>query len=116
MLAFEVTKLIHGEEEATKAQNAAEALFGAGKPSSDAPTTVVSAAELAEESRLVAWMARAGMTKSNGEARKAIQQGGVSVNDEKVTDPDFRFTAEMLADGALVRKGKKTFHKFVSEK
>ena len=57
------------------------------------------------------------MTKSNGEARKAIQQGGVSVNDEKVADPDFRFTEETLAgEGAVVRKGKKTFHRFVAAK
>ena len=116
VLAFEVTKLIHGEEEAAKARDAAEALFGGGAMGGSVPTTALTAAELAEESRLVALLARAGLCKSNGEARKTIQQGGVTVNDEKVTDPDFRFTAEMLADGALVRKGKKTFHKFVSEK
>ena len=117
VLAFEVTKMIHGEEEAVKAQQAAEALFGGAAAGGSIPTTEISAAELAEEARLLAWMTKTGMTKSNGEARKAIQQGGVSVNDEKVADPDFRFTEETLAgEGAVVRKGKKTFHRFVAAK
>ena len=117
VLAFEVTKMIHGEEEAGKAQQAAEALFGGAAAGGSIPTTEITAAELAEEARLLAWMTKAGMTKSNGEARKAIQQGGVSVNDEKVADPDFRFTEETLAgEGAVVRKGKKTFHRFVAAK
>ena len=113
VLAFEVTKLIHGEEEAVKAREAAEALFGGGAMGGSVPTTALTAAELAEESRLVALLARAGLCKSNGEARKTIQQGGVTVNDEKVTDVDFRFTPEMLSgEGALVRKGKKSYHRF----
>ena len=113
VLAFEVTKLIHGEAEATKARDAAEALFGGGAMGGSVPTTALTAAELAEESRLVALLARAGLCKSNGEARKTIQQGGVTVNDEKVTDVDFHFTPEMLSgEGALVRKGKKTYHRF----
>ena len=114
VLAYEVTKLIHGEEEAAKARDAAEALFGGGALGGSVPTTSLTREELAEESRLVALLARAGLCKSNGEARKAIQQGGVSVNDEKVTDVDFRFTPEMLeGEGALVRKGKKSYHRFV---
>ncbi len=114
VLAYEVTKLIHGEEEAVKARDAAEALFGGGALGGSVPTTSLTREELAEESRLVALLARAGLCKSNGEARKAIQQGGVSVNDEKVTDVDFRFTPEMLeGEGALVRKGKKSYHRFV---
>ena len=116
VLAFEVTKLIHGEEEATKAQQAAEALFGSGANSENMPTTAITEAELNEDARLIAWMAKAGMTKSNGEARKAVQQGGVSVGDQKISDPDYKFTAEMLADGVVVKKGKKTFQKFVLEK
>ena len=117
VLAFEVTKMIHGEEEATKAQQAAEALFGGAAAGGSIPTTEITAAELAEEARLLAWMTKAGMTKSNGEARKAIQQGGVSVNDEKVSDPDLHFTEEMLAgEGAVVKKGKKTFQRFVIAK
>ena len=113
VLAFEVTKLIHGEAEAVKARDAAEALFGGGAMGGSVPTTALTAAELAEESRLVALLARTGLCKSNGEARKTIQQGGVTVNDEKVTDVDFRFTPEMLSgEGALVRKGKKSYHRF----
>ncbi|HIS02727.1 MAG TPA: tyrosine--tRNA ligase [Candidatus Pullichristensenella avicola] len=113
VLAFEVTKLIHGEEEAVKARDAAEALFGGGAMGGSVPTTALTAAELAEENRLVALLARAGLCKSNGEARKTVQQGGVTVNDEKVTDVDFRFTPEMLSgEGALVRKGKKSYHRF----
>ncbi len=113
VLAFEVTKLIHGEEEALKARDAAEALFGGGAMGGSVPTTALTAAELAEENRLVALLARAGLCKSNGEARKTVQQGGVTVNDEKVTDVDFRFTPEMLSgEGALVRKGKKSYHRF----
>ena len=113
VLAFEVTKLIHGEEEAQKARDAAESLFGSAGAGGSVPTTVITEAELAEEARLIAWMAKAGMTKSNGEARKAVQQGGVSVGDEKITDPDYKFTADQLSgDGVLVKKGKKTFQKF----
>jgi len=112
VLAFEVTKLIHGEEEAAKAQQAAEALFGGGADSASIPTFEISAADLAADARLISWMTKAGMTKSNGEARKAVQQGGVSVNDAKVSDPDYAFTAEALAEGIVVKKGKKTFQKF----
>jgi len=115
VLAFEVTKLIHGEEEAKKAQEAAESLFGGGAQGGNVPTTVVSKQALSEDARLLSWMTKAGMTKSNGEARKAIQQGGVVVDEAKVTDVDFCFTEEMLGEGVIVRKGKKTFQKFVLE-
>jgi tyrosyl-tRNA synthetase len=111
VLAFEVTKLIHGEEEATKAQQAAEALFGGAAAGGSIPTTEITADELAADARLISWMTKAGMTKSNGEARKAVQQGGVSVNDVKVTDPDYALTAEALTEGVVVKKGKKTFHR-----
>ena len=112
VLAFEVTKLVHGEEEAVKAQQAAEALFGGAAAGGSIPTTEISAEDLAADARLIAWMAKVSMTKSNGEARKAVQQGGVSVNDVKVTDPDYVLTAEALAEGIVVKKGKKTFHRF----
>ena len=115
VLAFEVTKLIHGEEEAQKAQAAAEALFGGGAQGGNVPTTTVSQDALAQDARLLSWMTKAGMTKSNGEARKAIQQGGVSVNDEKISDVDYAFTAEQLSEGVIVKKGKKTFQKFILE-
>jgi tyrosyl-tRNA synthetase len=103
---------VHGEEEAKKAQQAAEALFGCGGMVGSVPTTEVDPAELAEESRLLAWVARVGLCKSNKEARQAMTAGGLSVNDEKITDVDFRITPEMLAgDGLLIKKGKKSYHR-----
>ena len=114
VLAFEVTKNVHGEEEARKAQQAAEALFCGGALAGSVPTTEVSAEELAADSRLLSWVAKVGLCKSNGEARKTIQAGGLYVGDEKVTDIDYQLTPELLAgDGLLVRKGKKSYHRFV---
>ena len=113
-LAFEVTKLIHGEEEAIKAREAAEALFGGGAMGGSVPTTTVSAEHLEADKRLITLLVKAGLCKSNGEARKVIQQGGVSIGDEKVTDVDFAVTPDMLeGEGLLVRKGKKSYHKFI---
>ena len=117
VLAYEVTKLIHGEEEAEKAKAAAEALFSGAGAAGSAPKTEISLEELNEESRLLAWIAKAGLCKSNGEARKAIQQGGVYIGDEKVADPEMHITAEMLeGEGLLVRRGKKAYHLFVLKK
>ncbi len=114
VLAFEVTRLIHGEAEAEAAKAAAEALFGAAGMGGSVPTTEVTEAELAEEPRLIALIAKCGMCKSNGEARKAVEQGGVTIGEEKISDPNFRITKEMLAgEGIVVRKGKKTYHRFV---
>ncbi len=114
ILAYELTRLVHGEEEANKAQESAKALFGGAGAAGDMPTTEITAEELAADARLIAYVAKSGMCKSNGEARKTVQQGGLSLNDEKVTDVDFAFTAEMLSgDGVVVRKGKKTYRKFV---
>ncbi len=114
VLAYEVTKNVHGEEEARKAQQAAEALFGGGALAGSVPTTEVSAEELAKDARLLSWVAKVGLCKSNGEARKTIQAGGLYVGDEKVTDIDYLLTPEKLAgEGLLVRKGKKSYHRFV---
>ena len=116
VLAFEVTKNVHGEEEARKAQQAAEALFGGGALAGSVPTTEVSAEELAADARLLAWVAKVGLCKSNGEARKTIQGGGLYVGEDKVTDVDFAITPEMLeGEGLLVRKGKKSYHRFVKK-
>ena len=116
VLAFEVTKNVHGEEEARKAQQAAEALFGGGALAGSVPTTEISAEELAADSRLLAWVAKVGLCKSNGEARKTIQGGGLYVGEDKVTDVDFAITPEMLeGEGLLVRKGKKSYHRFVKK-
>jgi len=114
VLAYEVTKLIHGVDEAEKAREAAEALFAGGAMAGSVPTTEITREELSQENRLIALIAKCGLCKSNGEARKAIQQGGVSIGDEKVTDENFRVTEEMLkGEGIVVRKGKKTYHRFV---
>jgi tyrosyl-tRNA synthetase len=115
-LAFEVTKLIHGEEEATKAQSAAEALFDGGGDLASIPTTHITLDQFKEDSRLVALCALAGLTKSKGEARKAIEGGGLYVGDEKVTDADARATLEQLQEGLLLRRGKKSYHRvFLAE-
>ena len=112
VLAYEVTKNVHGEEEARKAQQAAEALFSGASMGGSVPTTEIDPGELTAENRLLAWVAKVGLCKSNGEARKTMQQGGLSVNDEKVTDPETRITPEMLAgDGLLIKKGKKSYHR-----
>ena len=113
VLAYEVTKNVHGEEEALKAQQAAEALFGGGATAGSVPTTTLTAADLAEENRLLALVARCGLCKSNGEARKTMQAGGLYIGEEKITDVDFRVTPEMLdGEGLLIRKGKKAYHLF----
>ena len=113
VLAFEVTKLIHGVDEAEKARAAAEALFQGGAMAGSVPTTEISGDELAGENRLIALIAKCGLCKSNGEARKAIQQGGVWIGDERIADENFRVTEEMLkGEGIVVKKGKKTYHRF----
>ena len=113
VLAYEVTKNVHGEEEALKAQQAAEALFGGGATAGSVPTTELTAADLAEENRLLALVARCGLCKSNGEARKTMQAGGLYIGEEKITDVEFRVTPEMLdGEGLLIRKGKKAYHLF----
>ena len=114
VLAYEVTKNVHGEAEAMKAQQAAEALFGGGALAGSVPTTTLTANDLAADNRLIALAVKAGLCKSNGEARKTVQAGGLYIGDEKVADPDFRVTMEMLdGEGLLVRKGKKSYHRFV---
>ena len=113
VLAFEVTKNVHGEEEAVKSQQAAEALFGGGAAGGSIPTTTLTEADLAEENRLLALVAKCGLCKSNGEARKTIQQGGLYIGEDKVTDVEYRVTADMLkGEGLLIRKGKKAYHRF----
>ncbi|MBR4236429.1 MAG: tyrosine--tRNA ligase [Clostridia bacterium] len=114
VLAYEVTKLIHGEEEANKAKKAAEALFSGAGAAGSVPKTEITEDELAAENRLIVWAAKAGLFKSNGEARKAVQQGGLYIGNDKVTDEDYRLTKEMLeGKGLIIRRGKKAYHQFV---
>ncbi|MEE0929088.1 MAG: tyrosine--tRNA ligase [Acutalibacteraceae bacterium] len=113
ILAFELTQMIHGTEEAEKAQNAARAIFGAGADDANMPATVLLDTDLTDGTiGILDLMNKGGLIASNGEGRRLVQQGGVSVDGEKVTDPATRFTAEQLKNGIVIKKGKKIFHKF----
>lgn len=113
ILAFELTKLVHGEEEAVKAQNAARALFAGGGDNSNMPTTVLEDSDFTDGViSVLDMMTKAGIAKSKGEGRRLIQQGGVSVNDEKVTDSNAVLSADDFKEDVILRKGKKVFHKF----
>ena len=115
VLAYEVTKLVHGEEEATRAQQAAEALFGGGGLSGSVPTTHISEAQLDEDARVTTWAVNCGLCKSRGEARKTVEGGGLYICDEKVTDINQTLTlAQLQGDGVLLRRGKKSYHRLVA--
>ena len=114
VLAYEVTKLVHGEEEANKVKAAAEAVFGGGTNSADMPTTEITKAELADGMTILDVLVKASLASSKGEARRLVQQGGVSLNGEKVTDIAFAITEAAFIDGeATIKKGKKVFHRIV---
>lgn len=112
VLAYEVTKLVHGQDEADKAQAATEALFGGAKDNSSMPTTELSMEEFTAHQRLVDLMTVCGLTASLGEGRRLVKQGGVRIDDEKVTDMNHEV---QLPDGGefIIRKGKKVFHKVI---
>ena len=114
ILAFELTKLVHGEDEANKAQNAAKSVFGKAGVSDDMPTTKISADDLNEDGciGLLTLLVKCGLATSNGEARRLVQQGGVSVNDEKVLDSK---AIVNLDKAVIIKKGKKVFHKAEKE-
>ena len=115
ILAFELTQLVHGTEEAQKAQNAAKALFSTGGDKSNMPTTEFSAGDLTDgQITVVDLMVKCGLTPSKGEARRLIQQGGVELNGEKVTDTAAVVAASALeGEGTTIKKGKKVFHRAV---
>ena len=116
ILAFELTKLVHGEEEAVKAQEAARALFVAGANSENMPSTAVDESDFADgKVSVLDLMLKAGIIKSKGEGRRLIQQGGVSLNDEKVTDVYASVEKAAFDNDVVIKKGKKVFHKFVLE-
>ena len=113
LLAYELTKLVHGEEEADKAREAAKALFAGGTNNADMPTTAIPSADLADgKMGILELMVRTKLAASNSEARRLVQQGGVSVNDEKVTDPQAKIE---ITGEVIIKKGKKVFHKVVAE-
>ena len=116
ILAYELTALVHGKEEAEKAEKAAKALFGGGSGDADIPVVSIGAADLEDGAvSLVKILVKAELAKSNGEARRAIEQGGVSVDDEKITDVYAKIDAARLAEGVLLRKGKKQYRRIVAE-
>lgn len=115
VLAYEVTKLVHGEEEAVKAQEAAKALFSAGGTGAgmeNVPTTQISREEFAGEGMgVVALIARLKLVQSNGDGFRTIEQGGLTIDDVKVTDPKMMVTLDLFQnDKILIKKGKKTYH------
>ena len=115
ILAFELTQMVHGTEEAEKAQASARALFGGGANAENMPTTEITAADLTDgEINILDLMLKAGLIPSKGEGRRLVQQGGVSVNDAKVSDISKAFTAADFEKGhVIIKKGKKVFHKVV---
>ena len=111
-LAFELTKMVHGEEEANKARDAAKALFSGEGDDANMPTSEIE--NYPEEGdQLLNILVKVGLTTSRGEGRRLIEQGGLTVNGEKVTDPNLVITVDMLKDGLKIKKGKKVFHKVV---
>ena len=110
ILAFEVTKLVHGEEEAEKAAKASQALFGNGAMSENVPTLEISASELSQDARLSTMLVLSGLCKSQSDARKQIEQNAVSLNDKKITDTAAVLTTEQIGkEGIILKKGKKGF-------
>lgn len=113
ILAFEVTKQVHGEEQALAAQTASEALFGGASDMSTIPTTRISQADFEADKRIASLLVLAGLAKSKGEARRVIEGGGVSVDDVKVEDAGQEATLEQVQAGILLKKGKKAFNRVV---
>jgi tyrosyl-tRNA synthetase len=114
ILAFELTKMVHGEEEAKKAQDGARALFGAGADTANMPTTQLSAEDFTDgEISVLDLLLKTGLVPSKGEGRRLIQQGGLTVADEKVTDMNKTFHQDAFKNGLVIKKGKKVFHKAV---
>ena len=113
ILAFELTKLVHGEEEATKAEASAKALFGAGS-AADAPTTELTDEDLTDGAiDILSLLVKCGLCASKSEARRNVQQGGVTVENDKVTDIYKTYTKAELAEGILVKRGKKSYRRAV---
>ena len=116
ILAYELTKLVHGEQEANKAQETARAVFAGAGSHENMPTVTLTADDFTDgKIGLLSVMVKGGMAASNGEARRLVTQGGVAVNDAKATNPSQSFTPGDFADGIIVKKGKKVIIKFVAE-
>ena len=113
ILAYELTALVHGDEEAKKAEGSAKALFG-GSGGGDMPTTEIAEADLTDGGMdIMTALVRTGLCASKSEARRNIQQGGVSANDERITDIAKSFAADELKNGVIIRRGKKNYNKII---
>ena len=117
ILAYELTKLVHGEEEANKAQEGARALFSGAGDTANMPTVTVTADDFAERDMdIMAVLVKAGLCDSRSDARRAVQQGGVTVDNEKLTDISVSYKLDDFAgDGKVVKRGKKKFAKVIAE-
>lgn len=115
ILAFELTKLVHGEEEAKKAQSGAKALFGGGGSGAEIPTTEIKEDALTDgKADIVSLLVASGLCPSRSEARRAVQQGGVEAGGEKITDFAKSFSAEELrGEGLMLKRGKKAFNRIL---
>ncbi len=114
ILAYELTKLVHGEVEAQKAKSVSHTLFAGGTDDSNMPTTEIEAKQLTDDAiSILDLMVLSGITASRSEARGLIQQGGLFINDNKVESIDENITSEQLKNGIRIRKGKKTYHKAI---
>ncbi len=114
VLAFEITKMVHGEEKARQAMETAEALFSGKGDRNNMPTTTITRAQLEEHGRVVELLTQCGLTKSNGEGRRLIAQGAVQINDAPVTDPDAKAQPDDTGT-IMLKKGKKGYHRFLVE-
>ena len=114
ILAFELTKMVHGEEEAKKAEASAKALFAGGGSSEDMPTTELSEEDLTDGGvDILTLLVRTGLCSSKSDARRNVQQGGVTANDEKLADIGRTFSTDELRAGVVLKRGKKNFNKVV---
>ena len=114
ILAYELTKLVHGEEEAEKAQTTARAVFGGAGSHENMPTTELSNDDFVDgKIGVLSMMVKAGLAASNGEARRLVQQGGVAINDQKITDPSYALQIADFDNEIILKKGKKIYNKYI---
>ncbi len=114
VLAYELTSMVHGKEEADKALAAARAIFSSGQLSENMPTTALSDSDFTDgRITVVDLMLKSGLAPSKGEARRLIQQGGVTIRSEKVSSSDFSLAREDFSEDVILKKGKKTYHRFI---
>ena len=114
ILAFELTKLVHSEEDAVKAQETSRGLFSGGGANANVPTTEITADALTDgKADIVKLLVLSGLCSSNSDARRNIQQGGVTANDQKIADISESFTEDQLREGVVLKRGRKNFNKVI---